>query len=241
MPDAEAPPAVTWSMIERASPVLLVSVLSAAVGLLPNALYGQISRQSNPSERQAAEITRVLAAAGLRLLPDGPEAAAASPGAPTDAPRVVTAAALRRASTFLRTGALSRTLGKHPGTLSNRLRANKTDLNEAESASIVQSLASVGIEVVLNPAESKSIRARWAEATSRARLYAGGGSRWTPAEIRMLRARLGLTESEMAEAVGYRGTESVVALERGAKQPIGPTRRVLDYLDAYGPLKANSS
>ena len=59
---------------------------------------------------------------------------------------------------------------------------------------------------------------------------------WTPAEIRALRKRLGLNQTQMAEAMGYGSQSRVSELEKGHVEVSGPTARVLDFLDAHGVL-----
>ena len=54
---------------------------------------------------------------------------------------------------------------------------------------------------------------------------------WTPDEIRALRKRLNLTQTELAERLGYERRQTVTDLERGEYMPSGPVRRLLDLLD----------
>ena len=55
--------------------------------------------------------------------------------------------------------------------------------------------------------------------------------KWTPENIKALRKRLGLTQKEFAEELGYARRESVAELEKGDYGPSGPTQRLLDMLE----------
>jgi len=64
---------------------------------------------------------------------------------------------------------------------------------------------------------------------------------WTPARIKALRERLGLSQSALAEMLGFAKPQSVSDLERGALQsngkpltPNGHVQRLLDVLDTHG-------
>lgn len=65
---------------------------------------------------------------------------------------------------------------------------------------------------------------------------------WTPDRIRALRKRLGMTQEAFAEEMGYSSAQRVAELEteaewgRGAS---GPVSRLLDHLDARGPLASD--
>ena len=67
---------------------------------------------------------------------------------------------------------------------------------------------------------------------------------WLPARIRSLRKRLGLTQAEMAAHLGYSSGRRVAELESEAewgKPASGPVTKVLDHLDAHGPLPATGT
>jgi transcriptional regulator with XRE-family HTH domain len=58
----------------------------------------------------------------------------------------------------------------------------------------------------------------------------------TPAAIREARHTLGLTQAELARALGYGSVSRVAELERGARVPGGCVVRLLQaYLDGYRP------
>jgi transcriptional regulator with XRE-family HTH domain len=58
----------------------------------------------------------------------------------------------------------------------------------------------------------------------------------TPAEIREARQTLGLTQAELASALGYGNVSRVAELERGARVPGGCVVRLLQaFLDGYRP------
>ncbi len=63
------------------------------------------------------------------------------------------------------------------------------------------------------------------------------GMKWTPENIKALRKRLGLTQKEFAEELGYARRESVAELEKGAYGPSGPTQRLLDMLEKQADAK----
>ena len=63
---------------------------------------------------------------------------------------------------------------------------------------------------------------------------------WTPEKIKDLRARLGMTQGEFAEAMGYGSNTRVSELENGRREPSGPASRLLDHLDARGALPTDS-
>lgn len=54
---------------------------------------------------------------------------------------------------------------------------------------------------------------------------------WTGKRIRNLRERLGLTQTEMAERLGYTSYVMVSNLERGVRDPSGPAQKLLDVLE----------
>ena len=63
---------------------------------------------------------------------------------------------------------------------------------------------------------------------------------WTPDRIRALRKRLGMTQEAFARELGYSGGRRVAELETTAewgKGASGPVSRLLDHLDARGPLE----
>ena len=54
---------------------------------------------------------------------------------------------------------------------------------------------------------------------------------WTPAQIKALRDKLGWTQAEMGEQLGYGAPKVRVSeLERGVRKPSGPVRRHLDRM-----------
>ncbi len=55
--------------------------------------------------------------------------------------------------------------------------------------------------------------------------------KWTPEAIRAFRKRLGMTQGELADALGYSRRISVTELERGSYGPSGPAQRLLDMLE----------
>ena len=59
---------------------------------------------------------------------------------------------------------------------------------------------------------------------------------WNPESIRALRKRLGYTQDEFAEALGYSRKQSVSDLENGKMEPSGPALRLLDHLEQRGDL-----
>lgn len=56
--------------------------------------------------------------------------------------------------------------------------------------------------------------------------------KWMPEKIKALRKRLGLTQKEFADELGYARRESVAELERGDYSPSGPTQKLLNMLEA---------
>ena len=63
---------------------------------------------------------------------------------------------------------------------------------------------------------------------------------WTPERIRALRKRLGLTQDEFAEAMGYGSNSRISELENGKVEPTGPVAKLLDHLDSHGVLASPS-
>ena len=61
--------------------------------------------------------------------------------------------------------------------------------------------------------------------------------KWTGDRIRDLRQRLGLTQQEMAERLGYARYHSVSNLERGETEPTGPVQKLLDILEEEAERK----
>ncbi len=59
---------------------------------------------------------------------------------------------------------------------------------------------------------------------------------WPPDRIKALRSRLGLTQTEFADELGYSRKQSVSDLERGTMEPSTTICRLFDHLDARGPL-----
>ena len=55
--------------------------------------------------------------------------------------------------------------------------------------------------------------------------------KWTGERIRELRERLGLTQTELAERLGYSRYSSVSDLERGEQIPSRPVQKLLDVLE----------
>ena len=62
---------------------------------------------------------------------------------------------------------------------------------------------------------------------------------WTPQRIADLRKRLGLSQSDFAQALGLSRTASVSDLENGRTNATGPTARLLDYVERHGPTLAS--
>jgi DNA-binding transcriptional regulator YiaG len=60
---------------------------------------------------------------------------------------------------------------------------------------------------------------------------------WTKERIRALRERLGYTQAQMAEALGYELARSISDLESGRREPSGAVRVLLDLLNEHGDLK----
>ena len=63
---------------------------------------------------------------------------------------------------------------------------------------------------------------------------------WTPIRIRSLRERLGQTQAEFADTLGYGAPKRISELERGVRDPSGPAKKLLDYLDAHGLLRGTA-
>ncbi|HEX8386031.1 MAG TPA: helix-turn-helix transcriptional regulator [Rubricoccaceae bacterium] len=63
---------------------------------------------------------------------------------------------------------------------------------------------------------------------------------WTPERIRALRLRLHLDQEAFADALGFGSSSRVSELENGKRKPSGSVSRVLDHLDARGPLPSPS-
>jgi putative transcriptional regulator len=58
-------------------------------------------------------------------------------------------------------------------------------------------------------------------------------ARWTPARIRALRERLGMSQEALARKVGAT-TSTVSRWEQGARRPSGTARTLLDMLSDEG-------
>jgi len=56
-------------------------------------------------------------------------------------------------------------------------------------------------------------------------------NKWTGERIRELRERLGLTQGEMAERLGYAHYTGVLRLEKEDREPTGPVQKLLDMLE----------
>lgn len=61
---------------------------------------------------------------------------------------------------------------------------------------------------------------------------------WTADRIKALRSRLGWTQRELAEALGYDHTRSVSEIEGGRRNPSGSASVLLDLIDQYDGLPA---
>lgn len=58
----------------------------------------------------------------------------------------------------------------------------------------------------------------------------------TPADVTAARESLGLTQAQLAKAMGLRGPAAVSEWERGVRVPDGRSERLLRaYLDGYRP------
>ena len=55
--------------------------------------------------------------------------------------------------------------------------------------------------------------------------------KWTGERIRELRERLGLTQAQFAERLGYSSYVMISYLERGEREPSGPVQKLLDVLE----------
>lgn len=64
--------------------------------------------------------------------------------------------------------------------------------------------------------------------------------KWTPETIRAFRKRLGMTQGELADALGYSRRISVTELERGSYGPSGPAQRLLDMLEKEAERQENN-
>ena len=60
---------------------------------------------------------------------------------------------------------------------------------------------------------------------------------WTPEQIRALRKKLGLTQAELAQRLGYERRQTITDLEGGEYTPSGPVRRLLDVLEVEAESK----
>jgi DNA-binding transcriptional regulator YiaG len=58
----------------------------------------------------------------------------------------------------------------------------------------------------------------------------------TPAEIKAARLRLGMTQAELAEALGYAHKQSISDLERGVNKPPTAVQMLLKMLIAQSGL-----
>lgn len=54
---------------------------------------------------------------------------------------------------------------------------------------------------------------------------------WTPEKIKALRERLGYTQSEFAQKLGYSRYQTVLEFESGKRKPPVTVQRLLDMLD----------
>ena len=54
--------------------------------------------------------------------------------------------------------------------------------------------------------------------------------RWTPDRIRQLRKRLGLTQAEFADELGYKRYQTISEFENGEREPPATTQKVLDAM-----------
>ena len=64
---------------------------------------------------------------------------------------------------------------------------------------------------------------------------------WTPERIVALRKRLGLTQAEMAESLGYDLARSVSDLENDRRKPSGAVCVLLDLMDTFDGLPSRQS